>query len=132
MPTEALNRLSRREREIMEVILELGECPARRVQQAMSEPPSYSAVRALLAKMERKGAITHRNEGGTYVYSVAAQPERVSRNAIQKILKIFFGGSAVSAITTMIDMKSAELDDDDLDELERQIERARTRRQGRR
>lgn len=130
MATDALNRLSRREREIMEVILELGECSAREIEARLANPPSYSAVRALLAKMERKGAIDHRNVGGAYVYRPLAQPEKVSRNAIQKLLQIFFGGSTVSAITTMIDMKSAELDDADLDELDRLIERARARRQG--
>ena len=91
-------KLSRREREILDVLFALGEeASAEEIRERLSEPPSYSAVRAMLAKLEAKGAIRHKEKGLRYVYLPTTPRNTARRSALQKLIHVFFEGSAGQA-----------------------------------
>jgi predicted transcriptional regulator len=117
------HRLSRRESQIMDAIYELGEATAAQVQSHIPDPPSNSAIRAHLRILEDKGFLTHRAEGGRYVYTPVVAPEHARRSLLDHLVRTFFGGSAPRAVAALLD--TADLDDKDLDELSELIERAR-------
>jgi predicted transcriptional regulator len=121
--TELHSQLSRRESQIMDVIFEMGEATASDVLQHLPDPPSYSAVRALLTILEDKGHLLHRREGNRYIYRPTAAPERVRRSALAHLLKTFFGGSAPQVINMLL--STSDLSDKELDELARRIEEAK-------
>jgi predicted transcriptional regulator len=120
-------KLPRREREIMEVLFELGaEASAEEIRERLSDPPSYSAVRAMLAKLEAKGAVKHREKGLKYVYTPTVPRTAARRSALRQLVKVFFDGSAGQAMTALLnDEKWSE---DELEELAKEIERARKER----
>ena len=122
-------KLTRREREIMDAIFALGDsASAEDVRARLSDPPGYSAVRAMLAKLEAKGFIRHREEGLRYVYSPTKSRAAAQRNAIQKVVRVFFGGSPSHTVTALL--KQETWTDDELDALRAEIEQVRkTRRQ---
>ena len=119
--------LSRREREILEVIFAIGEeASAEEIRERLTDPPSYSAVRAMLAKLEGKGAVKHKEKGLRYVYS-PTQPRRTARkSALRRMVDVFFEGSKEQAVTALL--KEERWTDDELDELTKEIERVRTER----
>jgi BlaI family penicillinase repressor len=119
--------LSRREREILEVIFAIGEeASAEEIRERLSDPPSYSAVRAMLAKLEAKGAVKHKEKGLRYVYS-PTQPRRTARkSALRRLVDVFFEGSKEQAVTALL--KEERWTDDELDELSKEIERVRNER----
>ena len=89
------NKLSRREREIMDVLYALGDnAAAEDIRERLSDPPSYSAVRAMLAKLEAKGVIRHRTEGLRYVYSPVTSRTTAQKKAVSNLMNVFFSGSA--------------------------------------
>jgi predicted transcriptional regulator len=113
--------LTRREREIMDVLLELGEeASAEDIREKLPDPPSYSAVRAMLAKLEAKGVIRHREKGLKYVYSPTTPRSAARRSALQRLVRVFFGGSRSDAMTALLDHE--DWSQEDLDELSRRIE----------
>ena len=117
-------KLSRREREIMDVLFALGdEATAEEIRERLSEAPSYSAVRAMLAKLEGKGAVRHREKGLRYVYSPTVARSTARRSALRKLVRTFFGGSAGQAVTALLN--DEKWSDEELDELAQEIERAR-------
>ena len=119
--------LSRREREILEVLFEIGaEASAEEIRERLSDPPSYSAVRAMLAKLEAKGAIRHREQGPKYVYSPTTARSRASRTAIQRLVRVFFGGSPVQAASALL--QDERWTDEELAELEARIRQAKETR----
>ncbi|MCZ6829580.1 MAG: BlaI/MecI/CopY family transcriptional regulator [Gammaproteobacteria bacterium] len=120
--------LSRRERQIMDVLYESGDCSARDIQAVLPAAPSYSTVRALLAILVDKGHIKHRQEGAKYVYSSVQAVGKVREGAVSRLLKTFFGGSTVQAVTALLGMKADSLSDEELAELSALIEQARQRR----
>ena len=96
-------KLSRREREILDVLFSLGdEATAEEIREKLSEPPSYSAVRAMLVKLEAKGAIRHKEKGLRYVYSPTTPRSTARRSAIRKLVQTFFGGSPGQAMTALL------------------------------
>jgi predicted transcriptional regulator len=97
-----IDTLPRREREIFELLCSAGEATAAEVQAAMKDPPSYSAVRTLLARLEARGVIKHRVADQAYVYSSARQPAKVRESALQSMVRTFFDGSAASAATALL------------------------------
>jgi BlaI family penicillinase repressor len=107
-------KLARREREILEIIFELaGQASAEEIRERMSEPPSYSAVRALLAKMETKGVVTHRAEGLRYIYTPTVPRTAARKSAMKRLVSVFFGGDTSQAVSALLrDEKwsEAELD----------------------
>ena len=120
-------KLSRREREIMDVLYALGDnATAEAIREKLSDPPSYSAARAMLAKLEAKGAIKHRAEGLRYVYSPVTSRSSAQKKAVSNLMRVFFGGSASQAATALL--KQESWSDDELTSLRDQIERVRKQR----
>jgi predicted transcriptional regulator len=121
----ALPELSRRERQIMSVVHRLGRATAADVLAEMPEPPSYSAVRAMLRILEDKGQLKHEQDGPRYVYSTTMPVERAGRTALRDVVSTFFAGSAEEAVATLIDMNERKLSGEELDRLADLINRAR-------
>jgi len=94
--------LPRREREIFELLCSAGEATAAELRSAMSDPPSYSAVRTLLARLEARGVIKHRVADQTYVYKSVPQPAKIRESALKSMVRTFFDGSAASAATALL------------------------------
>lgn len=117
--------LSRRERQILDILYQHGRATAAEVQAALPEPPSYSAVRALLRILEDKGHARHEQDGPRYVYVPTLGRENAKRSALRHILQTFFDGSAEQAISALLDDSSAKLSRAELDRLARLIESAR-------
>jgi predicted transcriptional regulator len=117
--------LSRRERQIMDVLFALGRASGQEIQQRLPDQPSYSAVRTILRVLERKGHIRHLEEGLRYVYLPAMARETAKQSAIQRLVATFFDGSVKAAAAAFLDPASAQLSDDDLKELEGLIRKAR-------
>jgi len=117
--------LSRRERQIMDVLHARGEATAAEVLEALPNPPSYSAVRALLRIMEEKGHVKHREDGTRYVYSARVSTETARRSALQRLIATFFQGSVTQAVAALLASRDTELSDDEWKELERLIKNAR-------
>lgn len=120
-----LNQLSRRERQIMEIIFARGRATAAEVLAALPDPPSYSAVRALLRVLEEKGQLRHEVDGQRYVYLPVADTGRVRRSALRQLVETFFAGSASQAMATLIDVSRDRLTAEELDRLAKLIEKAR-------
>ncbi|MEP7274654.1 MAG: BlaI/MecI/CopY family transcriptional regulator [Acidobacteriota bacterium] len=117
-------KLSRREREIMDALFALGEnASAEDVRARLTDPPSYSAVRAMLVKLEAKGFIRHREEGRRYVYSPTRSRASAQRTALHKLVRVFFGGSTTETVTALI--KQENWTDDELDALRKEIDEVR-------
>ena len=116
--------LSRREREIMDVLFELGEeASAEEIREKLSDPPSYSAVRAMLAKLEAKGAVKHKESGLRYVYTPTTTRSAARKSALQRLIRVFFGGRRTDAVSALLDAE--EWSADELDEMSRRIESMR-------
>ena len=119
--------LSRREREIMDVIFAIGgEASAEEIREKLTDPPSYSAVRAMLAKLEAKGAVRHREKGLKYVYSPTTGRKAARRSAMRRLVDVFFEGSKEQAVTALL--SEEKWSEEELDQLAREIERAREER----
>src|SRR3954466_9854398 len=119
-----LEALPRREREIFEIVASAGKATAVEVRGAMSDPPSQSAVRTLLARLEKRGLIRHRLVEQSYVYESVTQPAKVRESALRQLVKTFFNGSAASAATALLGL-SRDLDPAELEALQRAIDQAR-------
>jgi predicted transcriptional regulator len=117
------DQLSRRERQIMDVIYARGQATAAEVTAALPDPPSYSAVRALLRILEQKGHLRHQEDGPRYVFLPTVSRDRARRSALRTLVKTFFDGSPAQAAAALIDQ--AELSDDDMARLTDLIQRAR-------
>lgn len=122
-----IESLPRREREIFEIVASAGKATAVEVRAAMSDPPSHSAVRTLLARLEKRGLLRHRLVDQAYVYESVTQPAKVRESALRQLVKTFFNGSAASAATALLGL-SRDLDPAELEALQRAIDEARERR----
>jgi BlaI family transcriptional regulator, penicillinase repressor len=120
-------RLTRREREIMDAIFALGNsASAEEIRSRLTDPPSDSSVRVMLARLEKKGCLKHRQEGLRYVYSATISPAVAKRTALEQYLQTFFGGSLRQMMTALV--SEARWTDEDLDALQNEIDRARAGR----
>jgi len=117
--------LSRRERQIVDILYANGRATAAEVQAALPEPPSYSAVRAMLRILEEKGHVRHEQDGPRYVYVPTVARDNAKRSALRHVLRTFFDGSAEQAISALLDDRSAKLSDGELDRLAQLIKQAR-------
>ena len=117
--------LSRRERQIVDILYSNGRATAAEVQAALPDPPSYSAVRAMLRILEEKGHVRHEQDGPRYVYVPTLARDNAKRSALRHMLQTFFDGSTEQAISALLDDSSARLSDRELDRLARMIEQAR-------
>ena|SRR5262245_49416546 len=120
-----LDKLSRRERQILDILFRRGKASAMEVQTELPESPSYSAVRALLRILEEKGHIRHDDEGGKYIYSPVISRVKARQLALKSMIETFFDGSASSVVTALVDGEAAKLSREELDRLSKIIERAR-------
>jgi len=118
-------KLSRRERQIMDVIWRLGEATVAEVQAEIDDPPSYSAVRAMLNILKQKGQLTHVEDGARYVYRPTVAPEAARKSALNRIVETFFGGEPRAAIAALARLPEAGLSKSDLDALSKLIDTAR-------
>jgi predicted transcriptional regulator len=121
-----IGSLPRREREIFEILLSAGEATAADVRKAMSDPPSHSAVRTMLARLEAKGMVSHRTVDQAYVYRSVPQPAKMRESALNQFVKTFFDGSAASAATALLGL-SRKLKPEEIDALQRAIDEAKER-----
>jgi predicted transcriptional regulator len=121
MSKETNTPLSRREREIMDVIYRSGRATAAEVLDQLSDPPSYSTVRALLRVLEEKGHIRHQEDGPRYVFLPTVPVERARQSALRQMLHTFFDGSTEQAVAALLDLSSTRLSDAELDRLSRMI-----------
>src|ERR1700675_1565815 len=111
--------LSRRERQIMDILFSLGRASGPEVQDRLPDRPSYSGVRTILRVLERKGHIRHIEEGLRYVYLPVVTREKATKSAIERLVATFFDGSVKAAAAAFLDPSTAKLSKDDLKELER-------------
>ena len=117
--------LSRRERQIMDVLHAKGQATAAGVRAALPAPPGYSAVRALLSILEEKGHVRHRREGARYVYVPRTSPEIARRSALKRVVSTFFQGSVSQAMAALLDAADTELSNTELTRLQQLIKKAR-------
>jgi len=125
--TGRYQNLSRREREIMDVIHGLGRASVAEVRQRLVDPPGYSAVRATLRILEEKGLVRHSQQGRRYVFRATASRASVRKRALGQLIKTFFDDSTEQAVAALLDRKN--LDPEELDRLAKLIEQAK--REGR-
>ena len=125
MEKRGLEQLGRRERQIMEIVYRRGSATAADVLADLPDPPTYTAVRGMLRLLESKGHLRHAQDGPRYVYHPTIDPDRVGKNAVRHLVRTFFDNSASSAVAAMVGIYEDRLTDEDLDKLERLIERAR-------
>jgi len=119
-----IQSLSRREREMMDIIFRDGKASASEVMERMSDPPSYSAVRATLRVLEQKGLLRHEDDGTRYLYKPAVSRERAKQSALDHLVTTFFDGSVTNVVATLLE-RDAKLSDEDLDQISRLIHEAR-------
>lgn len=121
------NELSRRERQVMDILFREGQATASDVQAAMPDPPSYSAVRAMLRILEEKGHLRHEQDGPRYVYKPVVARERARKSAMKHLLHTFFEGSHEQAVAALLDEGSRSLSAGELDRLAAIIEKHRVK-----
>ncbi len=117
--------LSRRERQIMDILYRRGRATASEIREALPDPPSYSAVRATLRILEDKGHLRHEGEGLRYIYAPTVAREKATRSAVRHLLDTFFEGSAEKAVLALLDTSAPSLTSEELDRIAEMIEQAR-------
>jgi predicted transcriptional regulator len=122
-------KFSRREREIMDALYELGRASAAQILEQIPDPPSNTAIRTLLSILEKKGHVRHVSDGTRYIYEPLVAREQMSRRAVDSLLKTFFDNSVERAVTALLTRKDADISREDLDRLSSLIEKAK--REGR-
>lgn len=125
MSTNADSRLSRRERQIMDVLHARGRGTVAEVLAALPDPPSYSAVRALLRILEEKGHVKHLAEGSKYVYLARASRQTVTRAALKRLVSTFFSGSVSQAVAALLEDTDTKLSEPELEKIDKLIQQAR-------
>lgn len=127
MPQPTPDRLTRREREIMDAVFALGNrASAEDIRSRLVDRPSYSAVRTMLTRLEQKGFLRHQEDGTRYIYSATASPSSAKRAALQRHLKVFFQGSRSGLLTALL--RGEAWTDEELDALQAEIDDVRRHR----
>ncbi len=116
-------KLSRRERQIMDIVYQHGRASVADVLEDLPDPPSYSTVRALLRILEEKGYLTHKKDGKRYIYRPTQPRQQAGRSALKQIFQTFFDKSVEKTVMTLI--SDADLSDEELDRLSQRIEQAK-------
>ncbi len=125
MKHSRLMNLSRRERQIMDIIYRLGRATAADIRNNLPDPPSYSAVRAMLSVLEKKKHLRHIQDGPRYVYMPTLAPNKAQQSAMKNLLQTFFAGSTAQAVAALLDMSKDDLSDEELKRLSEMIEQAK-------
>ena len=120
-----IDSLPRREREIFEILCR-GEATAAQVRELMKDPPSYSAVRTMLARLETKGLASHRTVDQAYVYKSVPQASKVRESALKQMVRTFFDGSAANAATALLGLTKS-LSREEAEALQKAIDQAKER-----
>ena len=127
MAKKSYLNLSKRERQIMDILYRGGQASAAEVQADLPDPPSYSAVRATLRILEEKGHVQHSQDGPRYVFKPAVARNKATRSAIRHLVRTFFDGSAEQAVATLLDESTSKLTPEELDRLAALIDEARSK-----
>jgi len=127
----AHSALSRRERQIMDILYQRGRASAGDIHAALPDRPSYSAVRAKLRVLEEKGHVRHEEEALRYVYLPTLARERAKKSALKHLLDTFFDGSTEQAVAALLDLASTKLSEQELGRLARLIEQAKSKGESR-
>ncbi len=125
-----MEKLSRRERQIMDVLYERGRATAAEILAALPDPPSYSAIRALIKVLEDKGHVKHQEDGPRYVFTPSVPRSKARRNAVKHLLQTFFDDSAGEAVASLLGASAGKLKPEELDKIEELIARAREQQFG--
>ena len=125
MKKQILNQLSRRERQIMDIIYQKGEATAAEVHKDLPDPPSYSAVRALLTVLEEKGIVKHDRAGRAYLYRPTVTHNQVRDSALKQVVQTFFDGSIASVVASLVNMSDKSLNDEEFQRLEALVKEKR-------
>lgn len=116
-PANENQQHSRRERQIMDAVYRLGQASAQEIQENIPEPPSYSAVRALLAILVDKGVLKHEREGRKYIYKPTVSPDRAKRSALRRLLTTFYDNSAEKLVAALLDPGDLKLADKEIERI---------------
>jgi predicted transcriptional regulator len=122
-----MEKLSRRERQILDILYERGRATAAEIQAALPDPPSYSAIRALIRVLEDKGHARHESDGPRYVFMPKVPRDKARRSALKHLLQTFFDNSATDAVAALLDTR--KVSPQELDRIEELIERTRKERE---
>jgi predicted transcriptional regulator len=122
---QPLGNLSRRERQIVDIVYRRGHASAAQVREDLHDAPSYSSVRTFLSILEEKGHLKHVVEGGRYIYSPTRRRERVGRAALRRVLQTFYQGSVEKTMAALLDVSESQLSREEIDRLAALIDEAR-------
>src|SRR5215217_5929646 len=125
MSKSPLANLSRRERQIMDVVYRVGKAAVTDVLERLPDPPSYSAVRALMRILEEKGHLSHEQDGPRYVYLPTVPRDAAQASALSHMVRTFFGGSAEAAVAALLDLPEGGMSEGELSRLSQLIDEAR-------
>lgn len=125
MPKDIPTALSRRERQVMDILYRRGEATVAEVMADLPDPPTYSAVRSILRILMEKAMISHREDGPRYVYLPAVNTDRAADDAMKHVIRTFFDGSAQQAVAAVLRMSDAKLTDEEIAALSEKISKAR-------
>lgn len=125
MTKQTHSNLSRRERQIMDIIYKRAQATAMEMMENLPDPPGYSAVRAMLRLLEEKGYLKHQQDGLRYVYLPTVSREKARQSALKQMLQTFFDDSTEDAVATLLDISKSKLSKADLDRLSKLIDEAR-------
>ena len=125
MAKDTPTALSRRERQVMDILYRAGEATVAEVMAELPDPPTYSAVRSILRILMEKKLITHREDGPRYVYLPAVNTDRARDDALKHVIRTFFDGSAEQAVAAVLRMSDAKLSDSEIEQLRERISKAR-------
>jgi BlaI family penicillinase repressor len=125
MSKDRHRNLSRRERQIMDILYERDRATASEIHEALPDPPTYSAVRAKLRVLEEKGHVRHEEKALRYVYLPVVARDTARKSAMRHLLSTFFEGSVEDAVAAMLDLSAANLSTEDLDRIAKLIQQAK-------
>jgi predicted transcriptional regulator len=124
----SLSNLSRRERQVMDIVYTHGSVSAQQVLEKIPSPPSYSAVRAALSLLEKKGLLRHVRRGMRYFFEPTVPADNARVPALRRVMETFFNNSAESVVATLINSEALKISDEELDRLEKMIRSAKKKR----
>jgi predicted transcriptional regulator len=125
MKNKLITHLSRRERQIMDIIYQQAEATVAEVRKLLPDPPSYSSVRALLSVLEKKGYLKHKEQGRRYIYYPTVALDRVKRSALKHLMETFFDDSAERVMAALLNIRGVKLSEKELEKMARLIEEAK-------
>lgn len=125
MADDAAKELSARERQIMDALYRRRTATVAEIRSDLPDPPSSSAVRTMLLRLEEKGRLTRRDAGGKNVYAPTTSPEEARGSALDRLVETFFDGSPLNTVSALLERADTQLSDEQLDQLMRKIREAR-------